>query len=209
MEPLGFVNPHLGIHRDATLHCKQVARGDCAYALGGMGRYVEELAYGVARVIDHMWVAPTTYFLSNMVHGSSFCTAAKEGTWVDLQCEGLDAEGRQTGVVSLRLVEDMRMLRGWVWTDLSALGKVHAVRFNFQVSDDQIGAYGVNTPTYVAIDDIAVRMEEGGQSAIHDVLPAHQPVASPTKIYDLSGRELRHAAKGQIVIVGGKKQLVD
>lgn len=175
---------------------------------GADTRAVLHFADGVARVIDHMWVAPTTYLLSNMVHGSSFCTAAKEGTWVDLVCEGLDAEGRQTGVVSLRLVEDMRMLRGWVWTDLSALGKVHAVRFNFHVSDDQIGAYGVNTPTYVAIDDVAVRMEDGDESGIDDVLSPHRSSTSSAKTYDLNGRELRHIVKGQIVIVAGKKRLV-
>jgi hypothetical protein len=66
----------------------------------------------------------------------------------------------------------------------------------------------VNTPTYVAIDDVAVRMEDGDESGIDDVLSPHRSSTSSAKTYDLNGRELRHIVKGQIVIVAGKKRLV-
>lgn len=77
------------------------------------------------------------------------------------------------------------------------------VKFNFSVSDDQKGAYGVNPPTYVAIDDIAVRMD--GTSTGVQSLPVVYGGMHIEKMYDLTGRELRSVRKGQIVIVGGRK----
>ena len=158
---------------------------------------------GQARTIDHAYVALTTYFLSNIVNGSSFCTAATEETFVDLLAEGFDAQGQKTGTATLRLVDGLHHVQGWTWFDLSALGKVSSVKFNFSVSDDQKGAYGVNTPTYVAIDDIAVRMD--GTSTGIDNIPGASVGTDSERMYDLTGRLLRSARKGQIVIIGGRK----
>jgi hypothetical protein len=158
---------------------------------------------GQARTIDHAYVALTTYFLSNIVNGSSFCTAATEETFVDLLAEGFDAQGQKTGTATLRLVDGLHHVQGWTWFDLSALGKVCTVKFNFSVSDDQKGAYGVNTPTYVAIDDIAVRMDGTGTGI--DNIPGASVGTDSERMYDLTGRLLRSARKGQIVIIDGRK----
>ena len=177
---------------------------DNTFASGGTdSRAVLTFGDGQARTIDHAYVAPTTYFLSNMVNGSSFCTAATEGTFVDLLAEGFDVQGQKTGTATLRLVDGLRHVQGWTWFDLSVLGKVSMVKFNFSVSDDQKGAYGVNPPTYVAIDDIAVRMD--GTSTGIQSLPVVSGGMHSEKMYDLTGRELRSVRKGQIVIIGGKK----
>ena len=64
---------------------------DNTFASGGTdSRAVLTFGDGQARTIDHAYVAPTTYFLSNMLNGSSFCTAATAGTFVDLLAEGFD-----------------------------------------------------------------------------------------------------------------------
>lgn len=169
---------------------------------GSDSRPVLTFGDGQARVIGHAYVAPTTYFLSNVVNGSSFCAAATDSTFVDLIAEGFDAEGQKTGTATLRLVEGKRHVEDWTWFDLSGLGMVNMVKFNFAVSDDQMGDYGINTPTYVAIDDIAVRMD-GTSTGIKSVPSFTAP--NKGKMYDLTGREIRSARKGQIVIVGGKK----
>ena len=177
---------------------------DNTFASGGTDtRAVLAFGDGQARTIDHAYVALTTYFLSNIVNGSSFCTAATEETFVDLLAEGFDAKGQKTGTATLRLVDGMRHVQGWTWFDLSALGKVSSVKFNFSVSDDQKGAYGVNTPTYVAIDDIAVRMD-GTDTGIDDI-PGASVGTGNERMYDLTGRLLRSARKGQIVIIEGRK----
>ena len=42
----------------------------------------------------------------------------------------------------------------WVWVDLSSLGDVTGLEFNVASSD--VGDFGINTPTYFAMDDLTV-----------------------------------------------------
>lgn len=162
------------------------------------------LTFGEGRVgiIDHAYVAPTSYFLSAIINGG-YNAAATETTYVDLVAEGYDEAGESTGTVSLRLVDGLHHVDRWTWWDLSSLGKVSSVKLDFQASEDQVGDYGLNTPAYVAIDDIAVR--EVGEGTSIRVVEGDNPAASSTKMYDLTGRELLKARKGQIVIVNGRK----
>jgi hypothetical protein len=45
----------------------------------------------------------------------------------------------------------------WAWVDLTSLGRyVYRVEISFSGTD--VGEYGLNTPTYCAIDDIIYRI---------------------------------------------------
>lgn len=170
---------------------------------GGVdSRAVLSFPEGQTGIVEYAYVAPTTYFLSNVVNGSATCAPAKEGTFVDLVVEGYDVQGVKTSAVSLRLVDGLRHVDRWTWLDLSALGRVHSVRFGFQASEDQVGQWGLNTPAYVAIDNIAV-LPSGDASGIRDI--ATPAAKADGKMYDLTGRELREGSKGSIIIVNGKK----
>jgi hypothetical protein len=48
----------------------------------------------------------------------------------------------------------------WQKWDLSVLGAVVKVRFNFLYSEDMGGNYGFTIPGYFAYDDVAVRFEK-------------------------------------------------
>jgi hypothetical protein len=48
----------------------------------------------------------------------------------------------------------------WQKWDLSSLGAVAKVRFNFHYSDEMGGRYGFTIPGYFAYDDIAVRFDK-------------------------------------------------
>lgn len=162
------------------------------------------LGFGEGRtgVMDHAYFALTSYFLSSIVKGTEFCPAAGKDTYVDLYVDGYDANGKLTGTVTLRLVDGLHHQEGWVYLDLSSLGAVNTVKFNFVASADQGGQYGLSVPTYIAVDDIAVRANTL-TTDISSVLSGQSQRSA--KMYDLTGRELRKAAKGQIVIIGGKK----
>jgi hypothetical protein len=41
---------------------------------------------------------------------------------------------------------------GWEWFDLSGLGAVDAIRFDFSGSD--VSQWGLNTPSYFAMDNL-------------------------------------------------------
>ena len=59
--------------------------------------------------------------------------------------------------VEFYLVQGMNVVTDWQKWDLSGLGKVAKVRFNFAYSDEMGGRYGFTIPGYFAYDDVAVR----------------------------------------------------
>lgn len=113
---------------------------------------------GIARVIDHMYVINTAYFLNSMTNGTGFNPAATEDTYVDLVAEGFDANGQSTGTTKIRLQDGTTSITEWTKFDLSSLGAIVTLKFNYDASADQISSFGLSFPAYVAIDDIAVRM---------------------------------------------------
>ena len=138
--------------------------------------YVENLpewsfADGEARVIDHMWVTNTNYTLNQLVNGvkseegNTFgggWEGLTEDAWLKIVAQGFDdvdadAYTEPISEVEFYLVQGMNVVTDWQKWDLSGLGKVAKVRFNFLYSDEMGGRYGFTIPGYFAYDDIAVR----------------------------------------------------
>ena len=95
-----------------------------------------------------------------MKDGNSFTQGSlqKQNGWFKVVFVALDAEGSPTNFDSSKNTESglMNQIRvGWNRVDLSNLGdNVCTIAINFEGSDSS--AYGLNTPAYVAIDDIDV-----------------------------------------------------
>ena len=120
-----------------------------------------EFADGVERVVDHMYVTNTNYVLNSITYGDGFNSAATEDTWLKVTAYGYNANGESVGSLEFDLCNGYsNILKTWQKWDLSALGKVARVVFNFSASEDQIGSYGLNCPAYFAYDDVAVRFEK-------------------------------------------------
>ena len=141
--------------------------------------YIENLpeisfADGEARVIDHMWVTNTNYTLNQLYNGvkseegNSFggnWTGLTDDAWLKIVAQGFDdvdadAYAEPISEVEFYLVQGMNVVTDWQKWDLSGLGKVAKVRFNFLYSDEMGGKYGFTIPGYFAYDDIAVRFEK-------------------------------------------------
>ena len=141
--------------------------------------YVENLpelsfADGEARVIDHMWVTNTNYTLNQLYNGvkseagNSFggnWEGLTESAWLKIVAQGFDDIGADAyaepiSEVEFYLVQGENVVTDWQRWDLSELGKVTKVRFNFQYSDDMGGRYGFTIPGYFAYDDVAVRFDK-------------------------------------------------
>ena len=118
-----------------------------------------EFADGVERVVDHMYVTNTCYVLNSLTYGDGFNAPASADTWIKVVAYGYNANGEETGSVEIALCEGGVLVTEWVKWDLSSLGKVAKVAFNFAASEDQIGSYGMNCPAYFAYDNVAVRFE--------------------------------------------------
>lgn len=148
-----------------------------AYAGGGAGGSAN---YGVGYVSNYDaapridFAAPlelagasftnTTYAALSMLNGDGFAkrfggSSGDDADWLKLSVTGLDAQDAVTGTVDVYLA-DYRfadngldyVLDDWRYVSLGSLGTVSALTFSMSSSD--VGAFGINTPTYFAIDDI-------------------------------------------------------
>ena len=141
--------------------------------------YVEnlpEISFGddEARVIDHMYVTNTNYTLNQLYMGvkseagNSFggkWEGLTEDAWLKIVAQGFDdvdadANTEPISEVEFYLVQGENVVTDWQKWDLSGLGAVKKVRFNFLYSDEMGGRYGFTIPGYFAYDDIAVRFEK-------------------------------------------------
>ncbi len=133
----------------------------------------------------------TTYTALSMRDGDAFSkrfggTTGSDPDFFRLLVEGIDDVGGSTGIVELMLADyrfgdaaDDFILDEWVFLDLSGLGAVRELRFGFESSD--VGAFGINTPVYFAIDDLVTIPEPGSAMlmGLGLVLLAHRPRARP------------------------------
>ena len=141
--------------------------------------YVENLpeiafADGEARVIDHMYVTNTNYTLNQLYMGvkseagNSFggnWTGLTEDAWLKIVAQGFDdidadANAEPISEVEFYLVQGENVVLDWQKWDLSELGAVVKVRFNFSYSEEMGGKYGFTIPGYFAYDDVAVRFDK-------------------------------------------------
>jgi len=107
----------------------------------------------------------TTYAALSMLHGDAFAkqfggTTGLDPDYFRLIIEGLDAGGGSTGTVEFMLADyrdpgtaNDYVVTDWTWVDLSTLGVVSQLSFSFE-STDVHPTFGINTPTYFAIDDL-------------------------------------------------------
>ena len=141
--------------------------------------YIENLpeiafADGEMRVIDHMYVTNTNYTLNQLVNGvkseegntfGGSWEGLNDDAWLKIVAYGFDdvdadAYAEPISEVEFYLVQGKNVVTDWQKWDLSELGKVAKVRFNFLYSDDMGGNYGFTIPGYFAYDDVAVRFEK-------------------------------------------------
>ena len=135
-----------------------------------------EISFGdeVARVIDHMYVTNTNYTLNQLYNGvkseegntfGGTWQGLTDNAWLKIVAQGFDdidadADAEPVGEVEFYLVKGKNVVTDWHKWDLSALGEVVKVRFNFEYSEEMGGLFGFTIPAYFAYDDIAVRFEK-------------------------------------------------
>jgi hypothetical protein len=69
-----------------------------------------------------------------------------------LTITGKDEAGAETDSVDFMLADGTEIVDSWTWVDLSSLGEVKSIVFSLSSSDT--GPFGMNTPSYFAIDGI-------------------------------------------------------
>jgi hypothetical protein len=119
---------------------------------------------GEEHIIQSMDFCNNTYAGLSMKNGDSYSkkfggTSGTDQDWFKVTVNGYNKSGAKVGSVDVYLADFRNgdsskdyILSKWTTFDLSSLGKVHQVTFVFSSSDN--GIYGINTPTYVCLDNI-------------------------------------------------------
>ncbi len=117
-----------------------------------------------ASAISGLYVTNTTYAGLAMLNGEGPAkqfggASGDDADWFMLTIEGFDAGSASTGTVDFYLADyrfedngEDYIIGDWSEGDLSSLGTVKSLEFTFASSD--IGDFGINTPTYFAMDTV-------------------------------------------------------
>lgn len=135
-----------------------------------------EFKDGVARVIDHMFVAPTNYTLHGYLMGDGFAkpaTLAAHEIWIEAWGWRVGDTDAPSANTLFKLVEDKDgngvidydnddVVKEWTKWDLSSLGAVWKVTFllagtDFAYSTSAANPGDLQHAAYFAYDDVAVR----------------------------------------------------
>jgi hypothetical protein len=111
-------------------------------------------ADGQERKILECQVNSTTYFLNIAQNGNPFSAPLAEDDRVVISATGYDSSGVETATVTKTLARKGEYIKQWTPWDLSALGRVVKVRFN--IEGGPMTEWGMTTPKYFAIDNIAI-----------------------------------------------------
>ena len=186
----------------------------CGGAKSGSNYVVYNPPYGavtavtapVARVVSGFYVTNTTYAENVILNGNDFARKLdQEGDVFTLKITGYAADDSETGSVSYNLAEvkegKLYYVKDWRWVDLTSLGKVKYVKFEFEGSDT--GEYGLNTPAYFAMDSF------GGVAPETDAAMEEVDLTD-TGIINVGGNAVENDGKyvenGRVVIVKAGKR---
>jgi hypothetical protein len=94
----------------------------------------------------------TTYTAASMLHGDGFAKQFTSTDWLLLTITGENASGANIGSVNFYLAENGTIVTDWEWVDLSSLAGATTLVLDLSSSD--VGAWGMNTPAYFAMDNL-------------------------------------------------------
>lgn len=149
-----------------------------AYGAGAGGTQASLSVEG-EHVVSGAYFTNTCWAYYSMQNGDQFAKkfggdTGSDQDWFKLIINGIDANGATTGSVEFYLA-DFRsddnsqdyIVDQWTWVDLASLGSVAGLEFTMESSDT--GTFGINTPTYFAMDSMAVQVPEPISMAILSV----------------------------------------
>lgn len=140
------------------------AGGSANYAVAYLG--APRVSFQGPVQLHSVAVANTTYAALSMLNGDGFAkkfggNSGNDADFFKLTFVGLNAAGAETGRVDFYLADYRfadntldHVLSGWAQVNLSALGAVSGLAFELSSSD--VGDFGMNTPAYFALDNLAV-----------------------------------------------------
>lgn len=140
--------------------------GDGNYAVAFPTAFID---LPLGQSIGSIRVTNTTYAALSMLNGDTFAkqfggVTGDDPDFFDVIFTGYTgsgASGSETGTVSFRLADytftdnsNDYIVDTWELVDLTGLGDANSIGISFASSD--AGSFGINTPTYVALDNLVI-----------------------------------------------------
>jgi len=144
--------------------------GSANYAIGydplasGFGTELPTMILSTAGIVDGLYVTNNNFAYYSMLNGDTYSkkfggVSGDEEDWFLLTITGKDAGGTEVGSVEFYLA-DYRfadnsqdyIVNAWEYVDLMGLGVVQSLEFSLSSSD--VGSFGMNTPSYFALDTV-------------------------------------------------------
>ncbi len=152
------------------------------------------------KIVSGFYITNTTYAYKTMKNGNMFARKFGDTTGTHCGCpQGsypdffkVTIKGYSGGVITTDSVEfylaDYRfsnsaqdyIVNNWQWVNCNSLGVVDSIRF-FMYSSD-VGAYGINTPTFFSIDNLTTS-GTAGVAAIHAGISQIYPNPATDKLF--------------------------
>lgn len=160
---------------------------------------VVTMTEGQSFQVDGMYVTNTTQGYYVAKEGNAMARALdQEGDAFVLEAHGVDATGAET-VSRFKLAGydngEFYGVTDWQWWDLSGLGEI--VKLYFTMTSTDTGTYGINTPTYFALDRLTV--SNLGSSAVKAV-EADRQVAAVNYV-NMAGQRSSRPFDGMNIVV--------
>lgn len=103
-----------------------------------------------------VYVQNTAYAYYTMTEGNPFANKFTPKDYLALHAHGIHSDGTEA-TATFYLAHDGEIVKDWTLMDLSSLGEVTELYFTMDGSDS--GQWGLNTPSYFALDCLSVRFK--------------------------------------------------
>jgi hypothetical protein len=109
--------------------------------------------------VESAFITNTTYAYLAVKNGEDGFGGVKgpfeADDFFNLTINGLDQSENIISTFDFALADGSDVVDSWTLVDFSSLGTVYGLSFSYSSSD--VGEYGINTPTYFAIDNIDIQ----------------------------------------------------
>lgn len=183
----------------------------------GNGARIKLTGAAKGKQVSGFYITNSTYAFRDMKNGSAFTkkfggATGNDKDWFKITISGFKNGGNPADTAIDFYLADFRftdntkdyMVRNWTWVDLTSLGNVDSIQFDFS-STDTAGGFGMNTPGYFCMDNFTTRDISTSVVAINQTQNLFQVYPNPAKdfiviegndnlssisIFDLSGKEM-------------------
>lgn len=113
---------------------------------------------GTTKTVDHLFVNNSTYLTLTVLNGYGMSSKFEDGDWFKITITGYNVAGEKGKSVEFYLADyrdgKTTIIEDWTKISLAELGEVNKINFTLQTSD--MNDYGMLTPAYVCVDNIAI-----------------------------------------------------